>query len=193
MPAVILSPCSFCRWCTCWPYRIIVLDVNDVHAGLIASLLLPLMLELTAFVLSLLSWMLAHASFIESLLLRLMQPSLLISLCCSYVVDVHATFITVFFLPFMLLMLVATHTCTHTRYPDAHEECLPKQKGLRSCRLTPTSSIRDQNRIIGLKKEYMSVFTMSHEGDDNILDKVHHLKHAMNQKGASALIKHLDV
>ena len=110
MPAVILSPCSFCRWCTCWPYRIIVLDVNDVHAGLIASLLLPLMLELTAFVLSLLSWMLAHASFIASLLLRLMQPSLLISLCCSYVVDVHATLITLFFLPFMLLMLVATYT-----------------------------------------------------------------------------------
>ena len=55
------------------------------------------------------------------------------------------------------------------------------------------TSIRDQNRVIELKKEFKSVFTMSHEGDDNILDKVHHLKHAMNQKGASALIKHLDV
>ena len=55
------------------------------------------------------------------------------------------------------------------------------------------ASIRDQNRVIELKKEFKSVFTMSHEGDDNILDKVNHLKHAMNQKGASALIKHLDV
>ena len=33
---------------------------------------------------------------------------------------------------------------------------------------------------------------MSHEGDENVFDKVHHLKHAMNKNGASALIKHLD-
>ena len=33
---------------------------------------------------------------------------------------------------------------------------------------------------------------MSKDGDENVFDKVHHLKHAMNKNGASALIKHLD-
>ena len=54
------------------------------------------------------------------------------------------------------------------------------------------TNIRDQNRVIALKKEFNSVFTMSHEGDDKVIDEVHHVKHAMNKKGASALIKHLD-
>ena len=49
-----------------------------------------------------------------------------------------------------------------------------------------------QNRVIALKKEFKLVFTMSHEGDENVFDKVHHLKHAMNKNGASASIKHLD-
>ena len=53
-------------------------------------------------------------------------------------------------------------------------------------------NIRDQNRVIALKKEFKLVFTMSHEGDENVFDKVHHLKHAMNKNGASASIKHLD-
>ena len=54
------------------------------------------------------------------------------------------------------------------------------------------TNIRDQNRVIALKKEFNSVFTMSHEGDDKVIDEVHHVKHAMNKNGASALIKHLD-
>ena len=58
--------------------------------------------------------------------------------------------------------------------------------------LTTDTSIRDQYRVIALKKAFKSVFTMSHECDDEIYDRVHHLKHAMSPKGASALIKHLD-
>ena len=59
-------------------------------------------------------------------------------------------------------------------------------------RLKNDTNIRDQNRVIALKKEFNSVFTMSKDGDENVFDKVHYLKHAMNKKGASALIKHLD-
>ena len=54
------------------------------------------------------------------------------------------------------------------------------------------TNIRDQNRVIVLKKEFNSDFTMSKDGDENVFDKVHYLKHAMNKNGASALIKHLD-
>ena len=62
----------------------------------------------------------------------------------------------------------------------------------KGAQLKHDTNIRDQNRVSALKKEFNSVFTMTHEGDDNVFDKVHHLKHAMNKNGASALIKHLD-
>ena len=62
----------------------------------------------------------------------------------------------------------------------------------KGAQLKHDTNIRDQNRVIALKKEFNSVFTMSKDGDENVFDKVHHLKHAMNKNGASALIKHLD-
>ena len=60
--------------------------------------------------------------------------------------------------------------------------------------MTCDTSIRDHKRVIALEKEFKSVFTMSEEcdDDDKICDQAHHLKHKMNRKGASALIKHLD-
>ena len=54
------------------------------------------------------------------------------------------------------------------------------------------TSIRDHKRVIALKKEFKSVFTMSIGCDDKICDQVHHLKHKMNRNGASALIQHLN-
>ena len=58
--------------------------------------------------------------------------------------------------------------------------------------MTCDTSIRDHKRVIALKKEFKSVFTMSIGCDDNICDQVHHLKHKMNRNGASALIEHLN-
>ena len=58
--------------------------------------------------------------------------------------------------------------------------------------LTTPVSQRDQYRVDALKKTFNFVFTMTQDCDDNISDQVHHLQHAMNSKGASALIKHLD-
>ena len=58
--------------------------------------------------------------------------------------------------------------------------------------LTSPTSQRDQYRVNALKKAFKSVFTMSKDCDDNITDQVHHLQHAMNLNGTSALIKHLD-
>ena len=58
--------------------------------------------------------------------------------------------------------------------------------------LTSPVSQRDQYRVDALKKTFKFVFTMTQDCDDNIIDQVHHLHHAMNTNGASALIKHLD-
>ena len=58
--------------------------------------------------------------------------------------------------------------------------------------LTTDTSKRDQYRVNALKKAFKSVFTTSNHCDDEIYDQVHHLKHAMSPKGASALIKNLD-
>ena len=56
---------------------------------------------------------------------------------------------------------------------------------------TPVSQ-RDQYRVDALKKAFKSVYTMSHSCDDDIYDRVHHLKHNMNANGASAVITHLN-
>ena len=52
---------------------------------------------------------------------------------------------------------------------------------------------RDQQRVTALQREFKSVFTMSDScGDDINRDRVHHLNHKMNKRGAAALIKHLN-
>ena len=56
---------------------------------------------------------------------------------------------------------------------------------------TPVSQ-RDQYWVDALKKAFKSVYTMSHSCDDDIYDRVHHLKHNMNANGASAVITHLN-
>ena len=44
-----------------------------------------------------------------------------------------------------------------------------------------------------LQREFKSVFTMSDTcGNDINCDRVHHLNHKMNKRGAAALIKHLN-
>ena len=57
--------------------------------------------------------------------------------------------------------------------------------------LKTDTSKRDQSRVIALRQEFQSVFTMSIDRGSTF-DLRYHLTHAMNRKGAEALIKHLD-
>ena len=57
--------------------------------------------------------------------------------------------------------------------------------------LTTPVSKRDQSRVIALRREFNSVFTMSR--DAGSYHPWYHLTHSMNRKGARALIDHLDL
>ena len=59
--------------------------------------------------------------------------------------------------------------------------------------LKDETSKRDQKRVTALQGEFKSVFTMGDTcGNDINCDRVHHLNHKMNKRGAAALIKHLN-
>ena len=58
--------------------------------------------------------------------------------------------------------------------------------------LKDETSKRDQKRVTALQGEF-KCFTMSDTcGNDINCDRVHHLNHKMNKRGAAALIKHLN-
>ena len=58
--------------------------------------------------------------------------------------------------------------------------------------LKTDTSKRDQSRVIALREEFKSVFTMSIDHGCATFDHRYHLVHAMNRGGAKALIEHLD-
>ena len=62
----------------------------------------------------------------------------------------------------------------------------------KEARLTTDVSKRDQKRVDVLKQAFKSVFTMTRDCDDTIYDRAHHVKHTIGEKGAVALIDHLD-
>ena len=57
--------------------------------------------------------------------------------------------------------------------------------------LTTDTSKRDQSRVIALRHEFKTVFTMSY--DDGSYDLRYHLTHKMDRNGAKALIAHLNL
>ena len=62
----------------------------------------------------------------------------------------------------------------------------------KEAKLTSSTSIRDQSRVVALREKFKSVFTMSIDRVSTC-DARYHLCHAMNRKGAKALINHLNV